>query len=71
MTLPTGYTVRPVRDHGQTLVGAALSMDVEGVAWISDLVVLKPWRGRGIGQALLGQMFSYQKPLGAPLSSQA
>lgn len=45
--------------EGQTLVGAALSMEIEGVAWISDLVVLKPWRGRGIGQALLGQMFAH------------
>jgi len=44
---------------GQTLVGAVLSMEVEGVAWISDLVVLKPWRGRGIGQALLKQMFAH------------
>jgi Acetyltransferases len=95
---------------GGTLVGAASSMEPEGVAWIGDLVVLKPWRGRGIGEALLRQTFAllahrgrtevrlevdagnqtgatrlyeragmhvrrewytYQKPLAAPLSSQA
>ena len=43
---------------GPTLVGAALAMVLEGIAWISDLVVLKPWRGKGIGQALLEQMFA-------------
>jgi mycothiol synthase len=44
--------------EGDTLVGAALSLELEGVAWIGDLVVLKSWRGRGIGEALLRQTFA-------------
>lgn len=43
---------------GETLVGAALSMELEGVGWIGDLAVLKPWRGRGIGEAMLRQTFA-------------
>jgi mycothiol synthase len=43
--------------EGETVAGAALSMDLEDIGWVMDLAVRKPWRGRGIGEALLRKTF--------------
>jgi mycothiol synthase len=43
---------------GDQLVGLAMSLQLEGVAWVGDLTVLKPWRGRGIGEGLLRKSFA-------------
>jgi GNAT superfamily N-acetyltransferase len=38
----------------------------EHYAYVSDLVVLPPWRGRGVGQALLERAESHARAVGAP-----
>ena len=43
---------------GDRAVGAAVSAPDEGIGWIHEVAVLVPWRGRGIGEALLRATFS-------------
>jgi mycothiol synthase len=43
---------------GETTVGFVIAVDRHEGALIDDLAVLKPWRGRGIGRALLAAAFA-------------
>ncbi len=44
--------------EGDQLVGAALSRGGDGIGWVGDLAVRRPWRGRGLGEALLRRSFA-------------
>lgn len=44
--------------HGDTIVGTALCGPWLGGGWVGSLGVRRPWRGRGIGEALLRRAFA-------------
>jgi mycothiol synthase len=44
-------------EEGDALVGALVGQILDGVGWVSTLGVRSPWRGRGVGQALLRRSF--------------
>jgi mycothiol synthase len=43
---------------GERAVGACQAIVLEGTGWVTELGVLKPWRRRGIGRALLQRTFA-------------
>ena len=49
---------------GDTLAGFVMAVTSDEGALISSLAVLKPWRGRGIGRALLGAAFAVLRERG-------
>lgn len=49
---------------GDRLVGFVMAVTSDEGALISSLAVLKPWRGRGIGRALLGAAFAVLRERG-------
>ncbi len=51
--------------EGDQLAGAALSRIADGIGWVGDLVVRRPWRGRGLGEALLRRSFASLAAKGA------
>ena len=51
---------------GSEVAGQALALPREGEARINSLSVRKPWRGRGLGQALLQAMFQVLADRGYP-----
>lgn len=44
--------------EAEQIVGACLGRIVEGTGWIDIVAVRQPWRGRGIGRALLTRSFA-------------
>ena len=42
---------------GEVVAGALMSREMEGIGWIDILGVRGPWRGRGVGRALLLRAF--------------
>ncbi|MGH2589858.1 MAG: GNAT family N-acetyltransferase, partial [Actinomycetota bacterium] len=44
--------------EAEQIVGACLGRVVEGTGWIDIVAVRQPWRGRGIGRALLTRSFA-------------
>jgi mycothiol synthase len=51
---------------GDRAVGGTLATIVEGSGWIDVIGVLEPWRGKGIGRALLLTQFRVLAARGAP-----
>jgi GNAT superfamily N-acetyltransferase len=51
---------------GERAVAGSLATMVEGSGWVDILGVLEPWRGRGIGRALLLRQFASLAARGAP-----
>jgi mycothiol synthase len=47
-----------VATEGQEVVGALAGRIMEGMGWVATLGVRQPWRGRGIGGALLRHSFA-------------
>lgn len=45
-------------EDGNEIAGTTLAKVVAGMGWISDVGVRRPWRGRGLGLALLRQAFA-------------
>ncbi|HEY3994063.1 MAG TPA: GNAT family N-acetyltransferase [Ktedonobacteraceae bacterium] len=39
--------------EGEQIVGGSFCLDMSGHGWVDDLAVLRPWRGKGLGMALL------------------
>jgi mycothiol synthase len=46
-----------VAEEGDELAGALIGQILDGVGWVSTLGVRSPWRGRGVGRALLRRSF--------------
>src|SRR5205814_2278093 len=51
---------------GELIVGATITMNDELGGWIQQVGVRRPWRGRGIGLALLDTIFSEMFKQGIP-----
>jgi mycothiol synthase len=51
---------------GDEVAGAALAMETPLGGYIADLAVRRPWRGRGLGRALLLQAFAELRRRGRP-----
>jgi ribosomal protein S18 acetylase RimI-like enzyme len=43
--------------EGEQIAGGAFCLDMGGHGWVDDLAVLRPWRGQGLGMALLLHAF--------------
>lgn len=61
--------------EGDQIVGSSLCYDEEVHGWVDDLGVLRPWRGRGLGMALLQHSFGEfyrrgQRKVGLSVDSQ-
>ena len=51
--------------EGDEPVGISIVLRSEdGVAWVGELGVLEPWRGRGVGMALLQRSFAFMRSKG-------
>jgi mycothiol synthase len=44
-------------EEAEQLVGALIGQILDGVGWVANLGVRSPWRGRGVGKALLRRSF--------------
>lgn len=53
---------------GDELVGATIVMNDELGGWVQQVAVRRPWRGRGIGLALLHSIFGGLYKLGVPFA---
>ena len=53
---------------GDRLVGFVIAVDRDEGAFVEDLAVLKPWRRRGIGRALLATAFAELRDRGQPVA---
>jgi ribosomal protein S18 acetylase RimI-like enzyme len=51
---------------GGEVAGAALAFETPLGGYIADLAVRRPWRGRGVGHALLLQAFAELRRRGQP-----
>jgi ribosomal protein S18 acetylase RimI-like enzyme len=51
---------------GELVVGAAMTLNDELGAWVQQVGVRRPWRGRGIGLALLHTVFGELYKRGVP-----
>ncbi len=45
--------------EGEEAVGVSVLLPSEDLVWVGELGVLEPWRGRGIGMALLQRSFAF------------
>jgi GNAT superfamily N-acetyltransferase len=55
-----------VATDGDEIAGATITLNDELGGWVQQVAVRRPWRGRGIGLALLHQVFGELHKLGVP-----
>jgi len=51
--------------EGSEVAGAVTLRAMDDVGWVGELAVRRPWRGRGLGEALLRSAFAELRTLGA------
>ena len=62
-----GASIHAIAAAGNTVIGTArlLPADAQGIVRVGRMAVLKPWRGRGAGAAMLAALLAEASRLGA------